>query len=264
MYSSEDHSFAVCAFGQSPYLNDCLRSLREQSMTSHIVVCTSTPNESISRTAQKYQCQLFVNSETRGIASDWNYALAKAGTPLVTIAHQDDLYLPRYAESMLSAVNESTIPLLFFTNYDEIRESTVVSVNSLLKMKRRMLAPLKMKKLQSLVFIRRRMLSLGSAICCPSVTMCLDNLTDPVFKESMKSNLDWQAWADIAKLKGQFIYDPQVLMYHRIHSESETSNLIKNSTREFEDLLMYEQFWPKPIARLLNRVYAAGRRSNSS
>ena len=41
---------------------------------------------------------LYVNDNPPGIATDWNYAISKAETQLVTIAHQDDIYAPDYLE----------------------------------------------------------------------------------------------------------------------------------------------------------------------
>ena len=50
------HSFAVCAYGESPYLEACLRSLKAQTVKegTEILICTSTPNSHISRLAEKY------------------------------------------------------------------------------------------------------------------------------------------------------------------------------------------------------------------
>lgn len=51
-------------------------------------------------------------------------------------------------------------------------------------------------------------------------------------------------------------------MHHRIHQESETSALIKDDTREKEDLAMLERFWPSFIAKLLFKFYRRGQESN--
>ena len=37
------HVFAVCAYKDSPYLEQCIRSLKAQTVPSHIIICTSTP-----------------------------------------------------------------------------------------------------------------------------------------------------------------------------------------------------------------------------
>lgn len=78
----------------------------------------------------------------------------------------------------------------------------------------------------------------------------------------MKGGLDWDAWERLSRIGGEFCYDPQVLMYHRIHEDSETSHIIADNTRKNEDLAMLERFWPKPIARFINHFYSESLKSN--
>jgi hypothetical protein len=52
-------------------------------------------------------------------------------------------------------------------------------------------------------------------------------------------------------------------MGHRVHEESETSNVIGEGTgRTSEDYEMYRKFWPKWIADVLIKFYAKGQDSN--
>ena len=37
------HTFAVCAYKDSPYLEACIRSLTEQQVKTDVICCTSTP-----------------------------------------------------------------------------------------------------------------------------------------------------------------------------------------------------------------------------
>lgn len=55
--------------------------------------------------------------------------------------------------------------------------------------------------------------------------------------------------------RGIFVYDERIGMYHRVHEGSETSACIADNVRIQEDLAMLEKFWPKPIARLINKMY---------
>ena len=41
------HTFAICAYGDSPYLEECMASLACQRQKSEIICCTSTPNPQI-------------------------------------------------------------------------------------------------------------------------------------------------------------------------------------------------------------------------
>ena len=53
-----------------------------------------------------------------------------ADTELVTIAHQDDVYLPEYAEHISKAVKGVKKPLIIFTDYAELRnENQCIIIN---------------------------------------------------------------------------------------------------------------------------------------
>ena len=96
------HTFAICAYKASPYLEACIRSLLAQTVPSDIILCTSTPNDYIYQVADKYQIDVYVNEAGGNISADWNFAYEKSMTELVTIAHQDDLYLKDYTQTLLS------------------------------------------------------------------------------------------------------------------------------------------------------------------
>ena len=59
----------------------------------------------------------------------------------------------------------------------------------------------------------------------------------------------------MTQYNANFLYIPKELMQHRIHEESETSNLIENNVRLEEDLLMLKRYWPSPIAKFIMRFY---------
>ena len=48
------HTFAICAYKESSFLEECIKSLKNQSIQSEIFIITSTPNSYIDRTAEKY------------------------------------------------------------------------------------------------------------------------------------------------------------------------------------------------------------------
>lgn len=262
-YIPSDHTFAICAYKESPYLAMCITSVLQQNFQSNIIMITSTPSEYISNIAEKYGIKLYINDGERGIAGDWNFAYKTAGTKLVTITHQDDVYEKDYLESIISAFNRQKNPLIAFTDYGEIRDEKIILKNKLLSIKRAMLFPLKAACLQNSRFIRRRILSFGSPICCPSVTFVKENLPQPIFTSQYRSDVDWQAWEKISRQKGAFVYCDKILMYHRIHEESATTQIIADHDRGKEDFDMFCKFWPKPIAKLVERLYCKGEESNT-
>lgn len=262
MFKVSDHTFAVCAYKQSPFLGECIDSLLKQTVLSRVIVCTSTPNDYIKGLCDEYSLPLYVSHGCSGIARDWNFALKAADCPLVTIAHQDDVYKPEYFESALSYLNRAKRPLLFFSGYSELRGQDECDNNTLLNIKRLMLRPLERQKNSSSVFVRRRILSLGDPIDCPSITYVLPNLPSPLFKEDYYGSLDWQMLEEVSRLSGDFTYNPAVLMSHRIHAGSETSSLIESHQRSDEDLDMFCKFWPRPIALLISKAYSLSQKSN--
>lgn len=271
-FNPKDHTWALCAYRESPYLEECIQSLKAQTKESRIIISTSTPGEYIDGIAEKYGIPVY-SHEGGGIGRDWNAAYDLAETALVTIAHQDDLYEPGYTEEMLKEVNRSREPILFFSDYDELRviegravgdgsQVERVHENKNLKIKRVMLTPLKGRMFRNSRVVRRRILSIGSAICCPSVTYVKAKTGDTIFSTEMKVSLDWDQWEKQSRKKGAFVYSPKVLMLHRVHEGSETTRLIADRTRSREDLEMFERFWPKGIAKRLAKKYAKSEESN--
>lgn len=261
-YTVNDHTFVICAYKESPFLEECIVSIKQQEVLGKVVIATATPNKYISKLAQKHGIEIFANSNGGGISKDWNYGITIAKTKLVTLAHQDDVYMPNYLREVLELINNASNPLIAFSDYGEKRDRQVVNDTKILKIKRMMLSPLRIKCLQDNIWIRRRILSMGSAICCPSVTFVKENLNLPIFKEGMKSNLDWEAWENISKEAGTFAYCNKILMLHRIHAESTTSQIIGDNSRIKEDYIMFCKFWPKWIAKIILSFYKKAEKSN--
>lgn len=262
-FTAEDHTFAICAYEESKYLEECILSVKKQRVKSNILIATSTPNEYIQHLAVKYQIPLCIREGKSDIAEDWNFAYRQAKTKLVTITHQDDVYCDNYLGDVLQAVNRATDPLIVFGNYGEIRGADIVTDNRLLNVKKVMLYPLRNKLLWTSRFVRRRILSFGSAICCPSVAFVKKNLPEVLFESGYKSDLDWQTWEKLSKLSGSFVYCNTILMLHRIHEESATTQIIADCNRSKEDYDMYCKFWPNWFAKLLIKFYAKSQDSNT-
>lgn len=260
-YKNSDHTFIICAYKESDYLEECILSLVNQTVKTNILMATSTPNEHISSLAEKYNIPLFINEGEKGISGDWNFATSRVTTPLLTIAHQDDTYEPEYAEKIIDAANKADNPIIVFSGYAELRNGEKVYKNRLLNIKRFLLSPLKLFKKS--VFIRRRVLSFGCSICCPAVTYNREILKNNPFKSDFKSNLDWQQWENLSKLRGSFVYMSEPLMCHRIHEESATTEIIGENTRTKEDLVMFKKFWPSFIAKALTKLYSSSEKSNN-
>ena len=257
-----DHTFVICAYKESPYLEECIKSLKEQVSESAILMVTSTPNEHISNLAEKYGISLYINEGPSGITQDWNFGYSKAKTKYITIAHQDDIYCSGYSKAVTMRLLNNPDALIAFTDYGEIRNNNQVLHNVNLTIKRILLAPLKIGSLKSVNGVKHRILSLGNPICCPAVTFNSERLPEEVFANHFRSNEDWEAWEKIARREGSFEYISEVHMFHRIHEGSETSAIIGDNSRSEEDYEMFSKFWPEFIAKGLTKLYSLSEKSN--
>lgn len=259
-YTEKDHTWVICAYKESRYLEECVQSLLHQTSRSGIRIATSTPNGYIAGIAERYGLEVFVNRGKAGISGDWNFALDTAETELVTIAHQDDVYEPAYTGEMLARMNRARDAILYFTDYGELRNGERVTKNRLLRIKRLLLVPTRM--MPAWKFARRLSLAFGDPICCPSITYRKSVMKDCRFSDRFRCDLDWEMEEKLSRLKGRFVYNPMILMYHRIHEESTTTEIIGEHQRTVEDYEMMKRFWPEAVARRLSKVYASSEKSN--
>lgn len=260
MFTPNDHTWVICAYRESPYLEMCIDSLKAQTVKTSIIMVTSTPSDFLTQTAVQNQIPLIVNTGEAGIGGDWNFGLSVAETALITLAHQDDIYEPEYAEQMLERVNRAKRPIIYFSDYGELRNGQKTDRNKLLRIKRLMLLPIRL--FPDWKWARRLSLSCGNPICCPAITYVKTIIQNYPFETHFKSNLDWEQTEKLSRLTGRFVFNPSVLMYHRIHEGSTTSELIEERGRSQEDYEMMRRFWPDAIARRLAKVYATSEKSN--
>ncbi len=253
-YTANNHTFVIVAYKECRYLEECVSSVMKQTVLGSVIIVTSTPNEYISDIADRHGIKVIANPGGGSISLDWNYAYSQAKTELITLMHQDDLLNPHYLEYVIERLNKERHPLIAFTDNCEYFDGKPQN-SKLSKVKRLMLVPLIPRMFSNSRFVRRRILALGNAICCPSVTYVKDNLPKVLFKDDFKSNLDWECWEMLSRRKGGFAYVNKVLFYHRIHNDATTMAMINSNGRQKEDYMMFRRFWPGWIASILMHFY---------
>ncbi|MDN5781537.1 MAG: glycosyltransferase family 2 protein [Luteimonas sp.] len=263
MFDPSNHCFVVPAYGESPHLAECLHSLGTQSTKSRALITTSTPNRHIADLAQRHGIQVHVNPQRDGgIGADWNFALAQARSCWVTLAHQDDVYLPGFTDKVFRALSRNPDAVLAFSGYDEIEENMLRPASTLLLIKKILLElGFLGRSRASSRFSKTNALRFGCAIPCPAVTVKSDGFR---FSTELKVDLDWAAWLELARSPGAFVYIRQSLMQHRVHSESETSSAISTGVRLAEDEALLRSLWPAFIARAILASYRIAYRSNQA
>ena len=260
------HTFAICAYGDSPYLTECLDSLLRQTVKSTILLATSTPSPFLREVDEKNGIEYHVNPlRGGGISADWNFALSCCRTQWCTIAHQDDVYLPAYAENVTARLEQRPETGIVFTDYaDLLPGGRQAYRRGYLIVKRLLLWPFYLRNHHASGFIKRWILRFGCPICCPSVTYNLSLPEKPEFDSAFSVNPDWAMWLTLAGRQEEFAYCPKRLMLHRLSGGMETAAAIRDNRRAREDALLFNRLWPAPIARILAQVYALSYRSNRS
>lgn len=261
MDARSQHGFVVLAYGESPYLQACVDSLLRQTVRSEILLTTSTPNAHIQAVADKAGLKVLVNPKREGIGADWNFALASAPWPRVTLAHQDDVYDPEFAATSLRALDDHPGCGIVYTSHREVADDGTP--------RRRLVWQVKMLlegafagQHEKIDGVRQRLLlSFGLPIGCSTVTYdraVLDR--DFRFSSELAMCLDWDAWWRLHEAGVPFAHVPERLVARRYNDLSETWAGLRDGRRAREDELMFRRIWPEPVARFWSALYRVGYR----
>lgn len=258
-----EHTFVICTYQDSPYLEKCIESLLSQSSViekkSKVILYTSTPTETMSNITEKYNIEQFIG-KGGGIGADWNGALSFVDTKYATIAHQDDTYEPEYGAKVLQEFESKEDLNIVFSDYYETDENNQLRKRNLnLKVKT---LGLRLLSLFNNKAYQRRVYSFGNFICCPAVSYNMDRLSDFKFNETLRMVLDWDAWERIMRRPGVIKYIPERLMAHRIHSDSETSANTIDKNREKEEYDMFRRYWGDKMSKFLMKIYVNNQKGN--
>ena len=258
------HTFAICAYKDSPYLEECMASVKRQSCSSEVICCTSTPSPYISRLAEKYGIPLYVREGKSGIREDWLFAYEKAGGKFVTIAHQDDRYRKNYTETLLAMYRKYPDMTVFCSDYaavmmepkpDGSLRARLQMVNRVWLVKKFLRLPLRLRFLADRTGVKRAALLFGNSICCPSCAYNKGELGNRLFESSFEFALDWDNLYELAGRKGRFVCSERPLIYYRVHPGATTKQCIEDNRRKEDETAMFRKMWPEPAVRLLMHFY---------
>lgn len=252
---STNHTFAVCAYKESPYLENCIKSLVNQSINTNILIATSTPCEHIRSIAVKYDIPLYIRDGKSDIKDDWNFAYNQAKTDWVTIAHQDDQYHLDYVKFFLKTISKYKNPIVFLTDYIPIKNNRIGTRDINSKIRKLLRKPLKNRIFAKSKFWKKKILAFGNCICCPTVTYNKAILGDSYFTSELKFNIDWDTFLKIANEDGSMAYVERPLTFYRVHDGATSKEFIENHLREKDDRAMFEKFWPKWMVNIIMLFY---------
>lgn len=251
-----NHSFVIPAYKNSPYLESCVLSLLNQSIQSDVIITTSTPSDFIKSIAEKYNLPYFINTNLNsGIANDWNFALSKASSNLVTIAHQDDVYDRDFSKMAIENFIKYSDMLICFSDYEDLFTKKVRRNSAFQLIKKTLLLPILFQKHSTCQLVKKSLLAFGNPITCPSVTFNLNMTKRFCFDNNYRFVVDWKGWLELSRLKGRFIYINKVLLKHRIHANSATSVEMKSGSRSIEEKELFVSIWGKFLGSFIAFIY---------
>lgn len=258
----ERHVFAICAYKDSPYLEECIRSLLGQTVKSRVICCTSTPSPFIEALTRRYGIPLYVREGESRIREDWLFAWRQADAELVTIAHQDDRYSRNYAEELLHSYERYPDMTVFAGDYVTLKmmgkkasDCRLERFNRVWLVKKILRLPLRLRCLADRRFVKRAALLFGNSICCPSCTYNKARIGDDMFHSEFEFALDWDNLYELAGKPGRFICSERPVIAYRVHEGAATKACIEDHRRMNDEIAMFAKIWPKPVVKLLMHFY---------
>ncbi len=254
------HTFVICAYKESKFLENCIKSLKGQNVKSDIRIATSTPNEYIYNLANKYNIKVYVNEGKKpenvsNIGFDWQFAYNIANTPLVTIAHQDDIYLKNYTADLLRYKKKYPDMTVFTTSSITLKNGRIKKFGKVEIVKKILRLPLRCNALNNISFIKKLSITFGNPIIAPSCAYDKRLCPKDLFLLNFKFALDWECLLKLSQTEGRFVLSEKPGICYRIHDGATTKKSIMDNSRQKEESIMFDRLLPKPIAGIYKKMY---------
>ncbi len=249
------HTFVICAYGQSPYLEACIRSLKAQTVPTDIICATSTPGPWLEGILEKYHIPLQVREGKSNIQDDWNFAVEKAEGTFVTIAHQDDLYGRHYVEELQKAYKRWPDMTVFMSDAILIKQGKLCWGGAVEAVKKLLRLPWRLPFVCHLSAVKKSGLMFGNPVMCPSCSYRKEKLPLPLFSGGYDFVLDWECMRKLAGEPGRFVCVEKPLLYYRVHDGATTKACIQDHRREQEERQMFVKIWPGRVAAGIMVLY---------
>lgn len=228
------HSFVILAYNESPDLEECIRSIKNQSKKTNIVIATSTKNKFILDLASKYSLGVIINDKKSNKAKDYNFAINSVNTELVTIIHQDDLYNRNYAKEILNCYKYNKDASIIFTDNYVIDKDEKIKNNKDIYKRKLFIKLLKYNFFNKRKFFRKLSIKYNNNICSSSVTYVKNNIPSDIFNSKYKYFIEWDGFIKLLKFDKRFVFIDQKLVGYRLDRKNK---LDKDSNKEYNLIL---------------------------
>ncbi len=247
----------VPIFNGASFLRRTLESLLAQTYRDFTLVCiddlSADDSLSIARSFTDGRMRVMRNDVRRGLGGNWNAAFDAAETSYLVIAHQDDVYEPRFLEATLDVLEEHPRAFMAHTRALYIDEEERPEPAAALRFKDTFwpdAEPYQREPRQELATLQK-----GNYIICPAVMFRMSAVaTIGRFNENYRFVTDWEYWMR-GLLAGFTIAGTHArLIRWRRHSGSATTQEEATLRRYDEELALLE--WLSDTAQLPRRIEA--------
>lgn len=240
---SQAVTVVIPVFNGGRFLAATIESLLAQTHRDFTIVClddhSTDDSVAIAQSFRNTRLRVERNETRRGLAGNWNAAIAVAKTPLLVIAHQDDLYEARYLEAASQLLDAHPRAFIAHTRATYIDEHGR-SVDSTASRFKDRFWPAE-EPYERVPSDEMRVLHNGNYIICPSAMYRMSAVAEiGNFNEDYRFVPDWEYWFRGLQ-KGFTIAGSRArLVRWRRHEESATRHEEATLRRYDEELELLE------------------------
>jgi len=230
-------TFAIPCRNAGVHLRPLLQSLLRQTEPDFVLLlvddASTDGSAALAREVAGARVTVHRNDPALGIGGNWNRCVELVTTPFFCLAHQDDVYEPRYLERLLAALRARPDAGMAHCRATAVDADGVAFVSPAERYKEHFWqhAPGDDRAAHSARLYR------GNFVCCPSVLYRTDAVraTGP-FRTDLRFALDWEYWFRLLRA-GFGIADVDELLVHYRRHDAAASNLASADRSRFAEEL---------------------------
>ncbi len=230
-------TFAIPCRNAGVHLRPLLQSLLRQTEQDFVLLLvddgSSDGSAALAREVAGDRIVIHHNDPARGIGGNWNRCVELVATPFFCLAHQDDVYEPRYLERMLAALQARPDAGMAHCRATAVDVDGVAFVSPAERFKDHFWkhAPGEDRAAHWARLYR------GNFVCCPSALYRTDAVRKAgPFRADLRFALDWEYWFRLLR-EGFGIADVDELLLHYRRHEAGATNAANADRSRFEEEL---------------------------
>lgn len=230
-------TFAIPCRNAGVHLRPLLQSLLAQTERDVALLlvddASSDGSARLAREVAGDRITVHENAQALGIGGNWNRCVELVTTPFFCLAHQDDVYEPRYLERMLAALRARPDAGFAHCRAVAVDASGVAFASPAERFKDHFWqhAPGEDRAAHYARLWR------GNFVCCPSVLYRTDAVRAVgTFRAELRFALDWDYWFRTLRAGRGIVDVDELLLHYRRHEDAASTVATADRSRFAEEL----------------------------